>query len=230
MNILTIIVLAVIGLFAYGGYREGFFEALYSLLGWVLVLGIVTSITPCVTQYIEENTGLQKMIQEKCIEFFESSTEKEEKSKEEEKKNSQDILLPHFVVEDVVQSAADHAGNVLENSGIYENMAKSLSHFIVEGISFFASFLMASILVQGLAKLLNIVSYLPIVKDINKAFGLVAGGLKGLSIVWLAFYLLALCITSEPGRKIFVYVQESPVLLFLYQNNFLLLMIKAFMK
>ena len=47
-------------------------------------------------------------------------------------------------------------------------------------------------------------------------------------LVWLAFYLLAICITSEAARGIFTYVEQSPVLLFLYENNLLLQVIMAF--
>ena len=65
-------------------------------------------------------------------------------------------------------------------------------------------------------------------KDVNKALGVMAGGIKGLLIVWLAFYLLAVCITNEYARGIYTYVKESPVLLFLYNNNILLQLILMF--
>ena len=81
---------------------------------------------------------------------------------------------------------------------------------------------------KSLAGVLDIVSRLTVVKDVNKAFGVMAGGIKGLLIVWLAFYLLAICITSEAARGIFTYVEQSPVLLFLYENNLLLQVIMAF--
>lgn len=237
MNALTIIVLAVIGLSAYSGYRRGFLRVVYSLVCWVLVLGFVTFATPYITLYIEENTTIQDTVREKCIAYLEKTKEQEPDSTAEEKKeNSQDILLqssimlPDSIVEDIAGMAADSAEKWLEDSGFYEDIADSVSHFIVEGISFFAAFLVASILVRSLAGLLDIVSYLPVVKDVNKMFGVLAGGVKGLLIVWLAFYILAISITSEYGREIFKLVEESPVLLFLYKNNLLLQIVMAFME
>ena len=232
MNILTIIVLAVIALCAYGGYRQGFFRVVYSLVGWVLVIGIVTFSSPYITRYLEEETKIRDTIQEKCLEYLEKSPEeKSGKSTEEEKESflSNDIPLPKAVAEGLTKSAQGTEELIL-GSGIYENIAESVSHFILEGISFFAAFLLASILVKSLAGVLDIVSHLPVVKDVNKALGVMAGGIKGLLIVWLAFYLLAVCITNELAREIFTYVEESPVLLVLYKNNLLLLVIMAFIK
>ena len=208
MNVLTIVVLAVIALCAYGGYRQGFLRVAYSLAGWILVLGIVTFSSPYITRFLEENTKIQDTVKEKCLEHL-------EESKEEEQEN-------------IVQSAAHGAEELLENSGVYENIAESVSRFILEGISFFAAFLLASVLVRCLAGVLDIVSHLPVVKDVNKALGVMAGGIKGLLIVWLAFYLLAVCITNEYARGIYTYVKESPVLLFLYNNNILLQLILMF--
>ena len=234
MNVLTIVVLAVIALCAYGGYRQGFLRVAYSLAGWILVLGIVTFSSPYITRFLEENTKIQDTVKEKCLEHLEESKEEEQENPEEgEKEKDTDLpqyngLLPEAVMENIVQSAAHGAEELLENSGVYENIAESVSRFILEGLSFFAAFLLASVLVRCLAGVLDIVSHLPVVKDVNKALGVMAGGIKGLLIVWLAFYLLAVCITNEYARGIYTYVKESPVLLFLYNNNILLQLILMF--
>ncbi len=223
MNALTIIVLAVIGLFALGGYHQGFLRVVYSLLGWVLVLGFVTFITPYITEYIEENTKIQETIREKCITYLEESEDKEDKELNK-------TFLPKSVMGDFAQSAANGAEELLAGSGIYESIAETVSHFIVEGISFFAAFIVASVLMHSLAGILDIVSHLPVVKDVNKGLGAIAGGIKGLFVVWLAFYLLAICITNEFAGQIFTYVESSPILMFLYDNNLLLWLISIFLK
>ena len=233
MNILTIVVLAVIGLCAYGGYRQGFLRVAYSLAGWILVLCIVTFSSPYITAYLEENTKIKENVQEKCVDYLENSGEEEIKEKAEENRDKAStcvngIFLPDAVVENIVNSAAEQTQEIILNTGLYQDIAESVSQFILEGISFFAAFLFASVLVKSLAGVLDIVSRLTVVKDVNKALGVMAGGIKGLLIVWLAFYLLAICITSEAARGIFTYVEQSPVLLFLYENNLLLQVIMAF--
>ncbi|MDE6904044.1 MAG: CvpA family protein [Lachnospiraceae bacterium] len=234
MNILTIVVLAVIALCAYGGYRQGFLRVVYSLAGWILVLCIVTFSSPYITQYLEEHTKIQENIREKCLEHLQKNGEEEPISVEDGENREKEplmwngILLPESVVENITMSAAEGAQDLILNSGVYEDIAESVSHFILEGISFFAAFLLASVLVKSLAGVLDIVSHIPVIKDVNKAFGVMAGGIKGLLIVWLAFYLLAICITSEFAGAIFALVEESPVLLFLYENNILLQVLMIF--
>ncbi|MCM1258772.1 MAG: CvpA family protein [Roseburia sp.] len=222
MNVLTIVVLAVIALCAYGGYRQGFLRVAYSLAGWILVLGIVTFSSPYITRFLEENTKIQSSIEEKCLEHLKESGQEEANSPREGHASMYNGLLPAAVMENILSSATQGAEELLENSGLYEHIAKSVSRFVLEGISFFAAFLLASVLVRTLAGVLDLVSHLPVVEDVNKMLGVLAGGIKGLLIVWLAFYLLAVCITSEPAQVVYACVEESPLLLFLYDNNLLL--------
>lgn len=53
MNILEIIVLIIIAICVYRGYRIGFLRVIYSLVSWILVLAFVTWATPYLTDYLE---------------------------------------------------------------------------------------------------------------------------------------------------------------------------------
>ena len=46
--------------------------------------------------------------------------------------------------------------------------------------------------------------------------------MEGLLIVWIAFYIVALCSTGETGRVIVSYINQSAFLKELYENNILL--------
>ena len=56
MNILEIIVLIIIAICVYRGYRIGFLRVIYSLVSWILVLAFVTWATPYLTDYLEKHT------------------------------------------------------------------------------------------------------------------------------------------------------------------------------
>lgn len=236
MNGLEIIVLGTIILSGFMGYRTGFLRVVYSLVSWILVLGVVTWANPYVTGFLEKNTSLQESIQQKCVAYIEQNAaekiaEQTEEAQEEQKNSLQDagILIPENIIGKITDSATESANEMLLSSGIYDQIAQSIAHFILEGIAFFASLIIAGMIVKAIAHMLDLVSHLPVIHGANKTLGIAAGVVKGFAIVWLAFYILMLCVTSELGMQLYTYVEESPILLYLYNNNILVQLIMAFL-
>lgn len=235
MNGLEILVIIVIALCGFWGYRAGFLRVVYSLVAWVLVLGFVTWSTPYIAGYLETNTKIKASLQKKCQVYLEEAAEKqiEEKStaqEEEQKQFLQDagILVPEDILEKFVDSAAQSVNEVFEETGIYEQIADAIAQFIVEGISFFAALVIAGVIVRVIARMLDLVSYLPVIHGANKVFGAGAGVIKGLLIVWLAFYILMLFTASDLGAQLIAYIDESVMLSYLYHHNLLLQVIMYF--
>lgn len=236
MNGLELIVLGIIALCGFVGYRTGFLRVVYSLVSWLIILGLVTWSTPYLTTYLEENTGLRETIQEKCFTYIEETSAKKieeqaSETKKEQKDSLQDmgILLPENMVEQITESAAQSANEILQSSGIYEQIAQAIADFIIEGIAFFVAFLIAGVLVKVIAQMLDLVSRLPVLHGANKTLGVAAGLIKGLFIVWLAFYVVMLCAASEQGMQIVTFIEESPILLYLYNHNILVELIYKFL-
>ena len=85
------------------------------------------------------------------------------------------------------------------------------------------------ILLHFISKVLGIVSRIPIIRGINKYLGTVAGALYGLMVIWIAFYIIALCSTSEVGGALISYIYESPFLTYLYENNLIVALIMIYL-
>ena len=51
--------------------------------------------------------------------------------------------------------------------------------------------------------------------------GLVVGLLEGLLVIWILFFVIALCQGSQWGNQMMQEIQENPLLQWLYQNNIL---------
>lgn len=231
MNGLEIIILGVIVLCAYWGYRAGLLRVVYSLLSWILVLGFVTWATPYITEYLEKNTKLEAAFEEKCRDYIQqAAVEKlEEQVDQEQDTTAGEFLLPENIMNQITDQLAGAAAEILETSGIYEEIAETIAHFIIEGIAFFIALVLSGIFMRTISHMLNLVSHLPVIHGANKILGAAAGAIKGLIIVWLVFYFLALCAASEPGIQILGYVKESRFLLYLYNHNVLLQIIMRFL-
>lgn len=218
MNGLEITVIVILAVCVLAGYYTGFLRVLYSLAAWILVLAFVTWATPYMTDFLEKNTNMPNVIQEKCIDYM-SDMAKDKKS---------GIFIPESAIEGFSESGAAAIGGILEASGLHEEMAAKITHFIIEGIAFFISMAVAGILAFWISHMLNVISRIPVIQGPNKALGAVAGGLKGLVVIWLMFYFIDLCSASEFGKQLHNYIEESRVLSVLYENNILFKIIQNF--
>lgn len=236
MNWLLIGVLAVIILCVMYGYWKGFIRILFSLISIVVLMAFVTISTPYIAKFLEENTSLQSTIEEKCLEHIRASTEKNI----EEKLESQDtdrqkmledagISLPDGIWESLLDAGIGAADKVMEESGMYQTLAESISHFIVNGIASLAAFIVGVVALFVIARLLNLVSKLPVIREVNHFLGVLAGLILGLIVVWIFLYLVAIFCTSPFGILMTDYIQRSMVLTWLYNNNLILYLIMMYL-
>ena len=215
MNWVLMLVLLVLVCCAIYGYTKGFLRIVFSLVAWVIVLVFVSWATPHVSQWIQENTTIYEKIEAAC----EESVRRAAQGKMEEGAVEQygeagelGLDLPESVMAQIVSGA----------SGVYAGIAQSLAGFIVQGIAFVTVLILSWILVHVISALLGIVSHIPILKGVNRFTGMLAGLMQGLLIVWIAFYIVALCSAGETGRVIVSYINQSAFLKELYENNILL--------
>ena len=197
MNLLEIIVIITMALCVIIGYCRGFLKTVYSIAAWIFILVCVSLITPHLTNFLEEHTGLKDSIQEKCADYMESISDSEE--------------LP--------------IGGLLTESGVYDELAGQMAPFIIEGISFFVVMLIISIVTFSVSHMMNFVSKIPLIQGPDKILGAAFGSLKGLVFVWLLLYIISVSAASELGAKYMGYIKDSPLLTFLFDHNILVEMI-----
>lgn len=236
MNGLEIVVIGILILNVFWGYKRGFLRVAYSLISWILLLGFVTWSTPYITEYLEKNTEIKAYLQQKCLAYIERSaneiiiegtldaTENMGQTTEADNAGLSDNIL-----EQIAQMTANSAGEVFEDMGLYEQMAESVAHFIIEGIAFFAALIIAGIISACLGNILDLVSYLPIIHGANKTLGALAGVLKGIILIWLGFYIVTIFAATDGGKQLLIYIEESPFLLYLYNHNIVLEIIMTFL-
>ena len=223
MNWVLMLVLLVLVCCAIYGYTKGFLRIVFSLVAWVIVLVFVSWATPHVSQWIQENTTIYEKIEAACEESVRRAAQgKMEEDAAEQYGGAGELGLPESVMAQIVSGASGAADTVLAETGVYAGIAQSLAGFIVQGIAFVTVLILSWILVHVISALLGIVSHIPILKGVNRFTGMIAGLMEGLLIVWIAFYIVALCSTGETGRVIVSYINQSAFLKELYENNILL--------
>lgn len=235
MNWVLLLVLLILGYNIIRGYRKGFLRIVYSLVSWVIVLTFVTVTTPYINTYLMEYTTLYEQIEKKCSEQIKKSVEEKQKSVQSE--NSLDnqelsqfgIMLPDSVVNDIFDKTGNVAGEIMAQSGLYDEIAKRIAEFVVEGIAFLIALVAAWTIVHIIARMLRIVSRIPVLSGVNRTLGVFAGGIYGVILVWIGFYIVAVTSTSELGGMLVTYIYQSNLLKYLYENNAILTIVMNFL-
>ena len=222
MNWLMIIVVTFLALCILNGYRKGFLRMMYSMVSWIIMIVFVAWATPYVNSYLMEKTSLYETITAYCENAIKEKAQAGTQSVIEEQSTQlakAGVMLPDSVLNSISEKTAGLAGEMIESGGIYEQVAAGMADFILNGISSFLALALAMVVLHLISRLLNVVSKIPVIRGINRYLGIAAGAVYGMMIVWIGFYLIAICSTSETGAALASYIYESPFLTYLYENN-----------
>ncbi len=236
MNWLLIIVVIFLAFCIMNGYRKGFLRMMYSMVSWIIMLVFVAWATPYVNNYLTENTSLYQTIEAYCEDTIreKAQAQAEEGAQsviEEQSKTlmGAGVMLPDSVLNSITQKTAGLAGDMIESNGIYEQVSSEIADFILNGISSFIALALAMIILHFISRVLRVVSKIPVIRGINRYLGTAAGAIYGMMIVWIGFYLIAICSTSEIGTALTTYIYESPFLTYIYENNLVVTLVLMYL-
>ena len=240
MNWLLIIVILVLAGNIVWGFSKGFLRVIYSMLAWIAILVFVTWATPYVANVLTEKTNIDNRIEsnldEKLHELVIGDTNGQKEDREPDtqnpgqgKKNYRDLQmkLPDAVTNKLFDTNKI-ADQILEGSGAYDVVAGRATDLVMRVISFVLVLLIAVISFHLLSVVLKVVEKLPLIGGINRLLGLFAGLVKGILIIWLAFAISAMAGTTDIGIALISYIYESPLLIWAYENNFVLTLLMTF--
>lgn len=241
MNWLLIIVILVLAGNIVWGFSRGFLRVIYSMLAWIAILVFVTWATPYVANVLTEKTNIDNRIEsnldEKLHELVIGDTNGQKEDREPDaqnpgqgKKNYRDLQmkLPDAVTNKLFDTNKI-ADQILEGSGVYDVVAGRATDLAMRVISFVLVLLIAVISFHLLLVVLKVVEKLPLIGGINRLLGLFAGLVKGILIIWLAFAIIAMAGTTDIGIVLISYIYESPLLIWVYENNFVLTLLMTFL-
>lgn len=241
MNWLLIIVILVLAGNIVWGFSRGFLRVIYSMLAWIAILVFVTWATPYVANVLTEKTNIDNRIEsnldEKLHELVIGDTNGQKEDREPDaqnpgqgKKNYRDLQmkLPDAVTNKLFDTNKI-ADQILEGSGAYDVVAGRATDLVMRVISFVLVLLITVISFHLLSVVLKVVEKLPLIGGINRLLGLFAGLVKGILIIWLAFAIIAMVGTTDIGIALISYIYESPLLIWAYENNFVLTLLMTFL-
>lgn len=221
MSGLFAVVVLILAGFTLRGYIKGMIRVVFSLVSIFLTIGLVTWMTPFVSEFLETKTPVYRTIQEKCVERVQikAKTDMNQEVEEQEPINIAGIEIPEEWQKSLTQKTTDVADEFLTESGVYESMGNYIAGIIVNGIACVLSFIIVVLVLRILVNMLDIVAKLPVLRSMNHLGGTIAGALQGIVIVWILFFVITLCQTSDFGQGLLKDINNNLFLKVLYENN-----------
>ena len=233
MNWLLLLAIALIGVFAFLGWRVGFVKSVFSLLSTIAVIVITILVSPIVTDILKSNETITGAIAGKLELVIDLSGIAENLSPDEEKDPAafiDGLELPDSIkntikdsltetMEEKEEKAAAFVGESLDVLEAY--ICELLTNIILNAIGFFVTFLVAAVGIAILCFVLDVLSKLPVLHQINTLAGLGLGALEGLVILWIVFVVITMLGSTAFGQSCMAMISESKILSFLYDSNIL---------
>jgi uncharacterized membrane protein required for colicin V production len=229
MNILTIIVLLIIGVFALNGWKKGFVRVFTHMFFFLASAVLVYFATPYISGFLKDYTPVYSMVEESCKTALESSVEEglEEdpdsaESKLDQKKYIEELGLPEILEKQLVSNNNDSSYEGMAISAFADYIAGYMANLILNLMTFVITLIVVHLILRMTILTLKNLSKLPVLHSVDQTLGMVLGLAEGLLLVWIGFLLITACSNTDIGKQLLEMIHESPVLEFLYNTNIFL--------
>ena len=222
MNLLVLGIAAFMLLLMLRGYRIGFFKSAAGAIGIVLAVFLTALLYPGVNKLLCEQTTLYDTIKSNIIEKFQFPQETEDMSRNQEIELIDKLDLPAGVRDWLIENCNGEKYIETGVNNVCDYIAETLTAMVMRGISYIVTFILLIVVIHLLIMVLDVASYIPIVKGINKAGGILFGAGQALLFIWIFMGIVTLLSTFDWDLQVMKMIDESPVLAWIYKKDIFL--------
>ena len=215
LTIAGIAALCILGIFFLLGCLRGLIREILSIVSIFLVMALMYFLSPYVSDFLMDNTGLYDRIETGCESFVKATADRIGAGTgrlSDQVRLVEELPLPKGLQDQLVENNTDA---VYEALGV-ENFLDYLTAFLAQKVYGFAcmlvSLFLASLAVGILGGLLDMASRIPGIREANRIGGGMIGLAKGFLIVWVCLVVLTVCIGTEWGSAGLGMVREDTIL------------------
>ncbi len=231
-NLIDVIVLAVILIMGFVGYKMGFVKTIISLLSFFIAVGIALAFYKPLAVILTEKTDVDEWIIEKVVHTrIDSSgdmivlTEENEvelqetlpvETKEEKESVVKGILeeLPNNIISSLsLKEARDNAK--VEFANKLSELIMKLFSLIIIFLVVKVTLLIATFIIDGIMKL-------PVLKQVNEVLGLTIGVILGFIEMYVVFAVITFISSIADISFVVVAIKSSAFASIMFENNLII--------
>lgn len=223
-NMLTIIVIAILALAVWLGWKKGLVRTILSLCSLIISLVLVWILFPHVSSILEGFTPLRDTVYEHVDSFLSEEISELLEQLPETDTSAQNELIDKLPLPEELKEKLSLNNNVdvyeaLGVESFTEYLSTTVTNLILQAASLLLTLIIVFIAVHLLIGALDLVAKLPGLNAINKSGGAIAGLITGYLIVQIIFLVITVFSGTGWGKSLMVQVNESAVLTFLYNSS-----------
>lgn len=205
-------ILLFICLSVYLGYRKGLIELSIRLCAFVIALVVTLILYKPIANTIIEHTQLDETIQNTILAQVNQENEKntETQTHSETKNNTGE--------KGIIEEATEQVGQEIKQNMLPE-VAKELSIQIIQFGVMLILFLAIKIALRFVTAIANWIAKLPIIKQFNKAGGLIYGLIRGVLVVLVILFVVQIIGQINEQNPVHQAIQSSILGKEMYEHN-----------
>ena len=208
--IIDIVIVAIIALCLFLGYRRGLTGSLLKILSFVLAIVIAFILFKPVSNLVINHTNWDDSLKTSIEQFI------TEKTSTPEEKSS----LPQVIVDYIDETMAQSVNEAKEVA--IENTAQSVTNLIVNAGVWIAVFIIARILLIFIKFITALIAKLPVIKQFDKVGGILYGILEAFVILYVLLAIISFIAPMINNAEFIDALNKSFIGSMLYNNNILL--------
>lgn len=208
--IIDIVIVAIIALCLFLGYRRGLTGSLLKILSFVLAIVIAFILFKPVSNLVINHTKWDDSLKTSIEQFI------TEKTSTPEEKSS----LPQVIVDYIDETMAQSVNEAKEVA--IENTAQSVTNLIVNAGVWIAVFIIARTLLIFIKFITALIAKLPVIKQFDKLGGILYGILEAFVILYVLLAIISFIAPMINNAEFIDALNKSFIGSMLYNNNILL--------
>ena len=210
---LDLIIIAVLALSMYIGYRRGLIGAVFRLLSFALSIILAIYLYPIIADwlrttpvytalrdYIIRTMGLEHVVQAHATELIAN------------------LPVPALLRRALLQQTPE-AYELLGIYAIESHIASFFAGMAINIISMILVFFAVRLILGILSGMLDLVGRLPVVRHFNRGGGLLLGALQGVIIIWIGLAVINLFFLDPTRPELMSLLNESLLAGWIYDHN-----------
>lgn len=189
------------------GHKRGFIKTVTGVVAFIAAVAVASLLSGPVAQFVYDNTVEPTVVE--TIDSYTAAATGSLESGVDEALSSLPGFVTNLLANGGIASGADvlaKVGNTADAAALGQNIADNVVEPLVipllKMIATLILFILAYILASLLLRVLNVVAKLPLLKQVNKSLGTVAGVLSG--ALWVLFAVSVLQVVAAVAGSDFV--------------------------
>lgn len=218
--VIDAIILGILVLCIALGYRKGLTGSLLKIVSFVLALVIAFVLFKPVSNFIIDKTNWDENLEQGIRDTILNDQQPEDTKPDTDEA---DQSMPSVMME-YINKTVENAGNEAKEA-VVDATARDVSVTIINSAVWFALFLLARVILIFVKGLANLITSLPLIKQVDKLGGILYGVIEAFIVIYGILALLSFISPVVSGTGILEAIQKSFIGSGMYNNNLLLKLI-----